>query len=676
MEKTDVVMINKKKHTGGQGSVRKILCWLLACSLLAAQFDTTVLAAEQTDIEILAESEAAGDTENNDDAEAVDEYAEDGVGKEAGEDLENADNTYDAADAHDDGGETDAAGHGSADNAVGASENADKSDAADENRESNHEVWEERAAVNSSESGAESSESSSGTNIVVSRNADVVFVLDVSASMGGYIDKVKAKMTEFINTLDGADVNVRVKLVCYSDITVSGEDTVCSDWCSTVDEAMAALNRINILDGEDTEETALDGMGFMFQKDFGWRESVSKFSILLTDAIYKSNNIHGETFDSIKKKLEKQGIVSSAIVPTSVSCYDDWIVNGGKTGNIGSSDYSFLLDWVDDVILPDLGITLNNVDIKVNKDNVSWEGHGKVFKLKNEKGNFVRKNSSVTDGSYKIYELDADGTYIDTGKSITVNGEDTSCTIDYYTMTFYDNDTAYGDDTPWHKQIIMSGLSGTCPENPEKNGYVFRQWTAENGGHTEFDFSTPISGTVNLYANWVSKGVDIKARKDDALWEDSGRRYCLRPYVDSEESLASVISENDVFSDYITDLSNVDKGKYRVYELCITQVPDRDDIVNYVDTGLDFTVTDDNRTIYVDYYTVTFHDGDTTYGDATSQHSQIVMKNKYASEPVKPVKECYVFNRWLTEKTEIQHLVSIRRSKVPRIYMPDGEITE
>ena len=184
-------------------------------------------------------------------------------------------------------------------------------------------------------------------------------------------------------------------------------------------------------------------MGFMFQDDFDWRESVAKFSILLTDAPYKEDNRFGYDAQDIADKLEENHIVSSVIVKPTEECYDQWLVNGGKKGDI-TSDYQFLLEWVTDVIIPgvdemfpDEGNKFYNVTIEVKKDNAPWEEHGKNFILKNlDNGSYVENFKAVENGNYRIYEVTVSDGYLDTGEGITVDGEDRTATVNYYTVYF------------------------------------------------------------------------------------------------------------------------------------------------------------------------------------------------------------------------------------------------
>lgn len=74
-------------------------------------------------------------------------------------------------------------------------------------------------------------------------------------------------------------------------------------------------------------------------------------------------------------------------------------------------------------------------------------------------------------------------------------------TPEVYTVSF---DLGYEGGTVPASQQVAYGDTAEEPANPVRSGYVFAGWsTTENGGET-FDFTTPITGAVTLYAQWTS----------------------------------------------------------------------------------------------------------------------------------------------------------------------------
>ena len=58
----------------------------------------------------------------------------------------------------------------------------------------------------------------------------------------------------------------------------------------------------------------------------------------------------------------------------------------------------------------------------------------------------------------------------------------------------------------------------TAPKDPERKGFIFTGWTLTKGGGDYFDFSTPITGDLTLYAGWT-KNVEDSGEGND---EDEG----------------------------------------------------------------------------------------------------------------------------------------------------------
>ncbi len=82
----------------------------------------------------------------------------------------------------------------------------------------------------------------------------------------------------------------------------------------------------------------------------------------------------------------------------------------------------------------------------------------------------------------------------------------------YHTVTFYDGTTPYGADTPQKPQSVADGQTADRPEDPEKAGWEFTGWKTADGGSTAYDFGTPVTGDIGIYASWVKKTVTDSLR--------------------------------------------------------------------------------------------------------------------------------------------------------------------
>ncbi|RSX53379.1 internalin [Bifidobacterium dolichotidis] len=77
--------------------------------------------------------------------------------------------------------------------------------------------------------------------------------------------------------------------------------------------------------------------------------------------------------------------------------------------------------------------------------------------------------------------------------------------VETFVVTFDSN-----GGTTVANQTVTSGSTVAAPQSPTHFGYTFAGWfTAANGG-TKFDFSTPITGDLTLYAHWTINTYTVK----------------------------------------------------------------------------------------------------------------------------------------------------------------------
>lgn len=330
--------------------------------------------------------------------------------------------------------------------------------------------------------------------------------------------------------------------------------------------------------------------------------------------------------------------------------------------------------------------------IQVMQDGI-WNAYnfGKRFLLKDTKGGwsiYLSGMISLPCDTYTIYDVTGvmfqsgtwDESWIDswpdnweedcnTGVELTVlKMGANSVLLRYYTVKFHDGDMVYGNDTPQKPQILIEGKKAYPPSNPTKTGYTFAGWTTASGGGEVFDFDTEISQTTDLYASWdmvtgPAHKVTIKVNRDEKEWSGHNKEFALLEKGGTA---------------FLTDLNQVPDGTYRIYD--ITGI--RKDLfwskasdtgisvrVNGADTGVDVQVEGSDSEAVVDYYMVTFYDGDDAYGSETEQSPQTVLKGKAAEKPAHPGKEGFDFIQWVTEKdgsTPFDFMTGIE--KATRIY--------
>ena len=73
-----------------------------------------------------------------------------------------------------------------------------------------------------------------------------------------------------------------------------------------------------------------------------------------------------------------------------------------------------------------------------------------------------------------------------------------------YTVTF----DANGHGTAPAAQTVLSGTTATKPTDPTVSGWTFEGWYKEAACTNAFDFATPITGDITLYAKWTEKNDD------------------------------------------------------------------------------------------------------------------------------------------------------------------------
>ena len=85
-----------------------------------------------------------------------------------------------------------------------------------------------------------------------------------------------------------------------------------------------------------------------------------------------------------------------------------------------------------------------------------------------------------------------------------------------YTVTF-DTDC----DTVIEDVQVNSGATVAKPADPVKSGYTFEGWYAEVNGDEQFDFNTPITANITLYARWKAVPVNTEEGCQSSLGGNS-----------------------------------------------------------------------------------------------------------------------------------------------------------
>jgi hypothetical protein len=116
---------------------------------------------------------------------------------------------------------------------------------------------------------------------------DVVFVLDVTASMQWALDDLKNGIGKFADALSGAQLNFRLGLVTFQDITIPGEkvEVILFDGAPFTTNAATFRDKVGTIradGGGDIPESSLEGLTEAVKLPF--RQGTTKMLLLITDA--------------------------------------------------------------------------------------------------------------------------------------------------------------------------------------------------------------------------------------------------------------------------------------------------------------------------------------------------------------------------------------------------------
>jgi hypothetical protein len=208
--------------------------------------------------------------------------------------------------------------------------------------------------------------------------ADIVFVIDTTGSMGGYLSTMVSKAQSFADTLAASDVDYKVGYVTYGDDIRKGahERLAPTGDITTFKTEIGLLTAYGGADGPENQIDAIDyaraGAGETssnpagsFQADMGflYRDAALRMFILITDIDY---HVPGETYSNVLDyyaggvyntvdqeiaKLNASGVVCYVVAPSYYeSDYTDLATEtGGAFFDIGS-DFAGIIDTIGEEI--------------------------------------------------------------------------------------------------------------------------------------------------------------------------------------------------------------------------------------------------------------------------------------------------------------------------------------
>ena len=185
-----------------------------------------------------------------------------------------------------------------------------------------------------------------------SRIVDIIFVLDISGSMGGEIAAVQSNMIAFVNALESQAIDYRVGFVTFrDDVNVLNSYNLYSD----LGEITSIVNGFSVSGGGDVPENQLEAMVQGSQMNF--RPGAFRVEIMLTDAVaHEADGVTPLTVDDTIDQLVANNVTVYPVYNTSnymqVEQYEDIAIHTG-----GNSYYIF--DSFNDII-DDIGTTIGD----------------------------------------------------------------------------------------------------------------------------------------------------------------------------------------------------------------------------------------------------------------------------------------------------------------------------
>ncbi|MDY3937225.1 MAG: VWA domain-containing protein [Oscillospiraceae bacterium] len=315
----------------------------------------------------------------------------------------------------------------------------------------------------------------------ITGNADIVFAIDSTGSMSGYIGSVKENLKNFVKSLNGKGVSLNMSVVEFRDIYADGTDSTVyheidgKKWTDDVNKIIEVFDSIYANGGGDTPETPIDA----FEKftDFSKlgsdksifefpREDSTKFVFLLTDAEFKDYENTDENIAENHYNMDwwTEQFRSENVKVTVVSedyCEPDYnylyTMTGGRFIDIDTNDYYELMqeysewiyenaidsdsdgipdDWeingvdtnhdgIPDLDLAAMGADPNVPDIFIEADWMEYDGV--EVSIMGEKKTILKKSTAPSPESLKmVYESFKEhgiNVHIDAGPESIMNYE-------------------------------------------------------------------------------------------------------------------------------------------------------------------------------------------------------------------------------------------------------------
>ena len=242
---------------------------------------------------------------------------------------------------------------------------------------------------------------------------------------------------------------------------------------------------------------ATDQYNYIFA---GWTPEVTSVTSDATYTATFSENVN--TYTITFQNYDGAELQTSSVEYGTTPTY-----NGATPTKAADAQYTYTFKgWTPDVVKATADATYTaTYTTTVNKYTITW---------KNEDGTVLETDNNVPYGETPTYNgatptktATAQYTYTFnawTPEVTSVTGNATykatfTETINQYQVTFNMNDHGTAPVT----QTIAYGSKVSKPSDPTADGYEFAGWYKDAGCTEKYDFDTPVTGNVMLYAKWL-----------------------------------------------------------------------------------------------------------------------------------------------------------------------------
>ena len=305
-------------------------------------------------------------------------------------------------------------------------------------------------------------------------------------------------------------------------------------------------------------------------------------------------------------------------------------------------------------------VTISGGTVTAKSDTVGIEATNGTIKIQNGTTSVTADGAGaaigaggITIGDEMMIKEPAGGFIGDiTGSRVIKNPDDTTATHTVivpkeaatHTVTFEANG---GTPVP-EAQTVADGGKATKPADPTKPGVSFGGWYKDEFFTEVFDFNTPITGNITLYAKWIQYVYILEVVK---VWEDDDDAAGKRPDSVDVKVLGNGTEVSTVTLTKDEEWKKVflcASGEADLELTCEEIVPEGYTLKDMSRTGNTVTLTNQyiGTSPVPTTYTVTF---ETNGGSAVA--SQTVNSGEKATKPADPTKSGFVFDGWYADAT-------------------------